>query len=491
MNVAELTPRQLAYASLIGWAGYASHGEWCCPPHLYLLAQKLSDAALNPDRHLIVSMPPQHGKSELTSKYFPAWYLGRFPRRRVILASYGAEYAEEWGGKVRDLLREHGPDVFGVRVRRDVDARNLWALEGMAASFQASGVGGSLMGRGANLLLIDDPVKGIEEALSEVHRRKTAAWFGTTAYPRLQPGGSVVIVMTRWHESDLAGHVLANSLSRGGAKWEVISLPALAEKNDPLGRAPGEALWPQRYSAEDLHRRRYAAGMTEYEWSALYQQRPSPESGLHLKREWLRYYTEPSDGQYVLGGKSTVGRHNLVTYATVDLATSEKAGADYTVIAVWGRDHLGRVLLLDLLRAQVQAPDIVKLMNAAVHKWSLSSIYVETSGFQLSILQTALRAGLPARELKAKGNKLARFLPAIAAFEGERVWLPAHASWLSVYESELLGFPTTAHDDQVDVTSYAVHVADQPEWSAVDASPPSATLTTSRPSIRPTLGGRS
>lgn len=490
MNELGLTERELASVSLVGFAGYASRHEWICAPHLYLLAQKLTEAALNPDRHLIVSMPPQHGKSELTSKYFPAWYLGQFPKRRVILASYAHDYAAEWGGKVRDLLREHGEEVFGVRVRRGVDARDLWALEGMAVSFQASGVGGSLMGRGANLLLIDDPVKGAEEALSEVYRRKTARWFGTTAYPRLQPGGSVVIVMTRWHENDLAGYVLANSLAKAdGAKWEVVSLPAFAEENDPLGRAPGEALWPQRYSRERLLARR--AGMTGYEWSALYQQRPSPESGLHLKREWLRYYTEPSPGQFVLGGAGTVGKHNLVTYATVDLATSEEVGADFTVIAVWGRDHLGRVLLLDLLRAQLQAPDIVPAMRRATDRWNLSAVYVESAGFQLSILQTALRAGLPARELKAKGGKLARFLPAIAAFEGERVWLPSSASWLAGYEHELLSFPTTEHDDQVDVTSYAVHVADQPEWSAVDASPSSATLSTRRPSIRPTLGGRS
>lgn len=484
----KLSPEELAKGSLIGWAGHASRGKWVCPPHLALLARVVTEAASKPNARVIVSIPPRHGKSKLVSEHFPPWYLGRFPDRRVILASYESDFAASWGRKARDLFSEFGPPVFNERVRADVAARASWSVAGHEGGMDTCGVGGSATGKGADLLLIDDPVKNAEEANSPTFRKRAWAWFQAVAYTRLEPNGSIVLVMTRWHQDDLAGRLL-EAAKAGGEQWEEIRLPAIAEKNDPLGRAPGEALWPARYNREALARIKKAVG--SYVWSALYQQRPSPETGLHMKREWFRYYTEPSPGQFVLGSHGTVGRHNLVTFATVDLATSEEDEADYTAIATWGRDHLNRLLLLDLVRAQLPAPDIVPAMKRALARWDLSAIWVETAGFQLSILQTAWRANLPGRELKAKGNKLARFLPAIAAFEAERVWLPSSASWLADYESELLSFPVVTNDDQVDVTSYAVHVADQPEWSAVDASPPSATLTTSRPSIRPTLGGRS
>lgn len=208
-------------------------------------------------------MPPRHGKSEMASRYTPAWYLGRYPNRRVILASYEADYAASWGRKARDLLEEHGSSLFGVCVRQDSHAANRWDLADHNGGMTTAGVGGAITGRGADLLIIDDPVKSVEEAESETYRARTWDWWRGVALTRLEPGGSVILVMTRWHEDDLAGRILQED----SANWRVLSLPAIAsdDLDDPLDREPGEPLWPERYDADALARRRQEMGSRLFE----------------------------------------------------------------------------------------------------------------------------------------------------------------------------------------------------------------------------------
>ncbi|HUE74827.1 MAG TPA: phage terminase large subunit [Pirellulaceae bacterium] len=234
---------------------------------------------------LVVSMPPQHGKSELCSKYLPAWYLGTFPDRRVILTSYEADFAGTWGRKARDLLDQWG-HLFGVAVSKRSSSVHRWDLEGREGGMTTAGVGGPITGRGAHLLVIDDPIKNDEEARSATHRQKQWDWWQSTASTRLRPGALMVVIQTRWHRDDLTGRLIREAQTNG-QRWRVVKLPALAEAHDPLGRSPGEALWPEVYTAEKLQQIKNSR--TNYYWRSLYQQDPLAEGGL----EWPESFFGP------------------------------------------------------------------------------------------------------------------------------------------------------------------------------------------------------
>jgi hypothetical protein len=244
----------------------------------------LGRVAIGSVKRLLITMPPRHGKSEFASKYFPAWYLGTFPDRRVILTSYEADFAMTWGRKVRDLLHEFGPAVFGVSVRSDSTAANRWGIEDNTGGMDTAGVGGPITGKGAHLLIIDDPVKNAEEAASETMRNKAWDWYVSTAYTRLEPAGAVILIQTRWHSDDLAGRILAHA-AETGERWDVVNLPAMAEEGDVLGRESGEPLWPERFDLDALERIRATLG--GYYFAALYQQRPGPPDGAMFKTAWL------------------------------------------------------------------------------------------------------------------------------------------------------------------------------------------------------------
>ncbi|HUT09852.1 MAG TPA: phage terminase large subunit [Thermoguttaceae bacterium] len=214
-------------------------------------------------------MPPRHGKSELISRYLPAWYLGCYPDRRVILTSHTASLAADFGGSARNLLDEWGPLHFGVSIDQNTHAKHRWRILGHDGAMLTAGVGGPITGSGADLLIIDDAIKNADQAISPVYRQKVWEWWLSTASTRLEPGGAVVVMFTRWHKDDLAGRLLAQAANR----WHVISLPAIAGDNDPLGRRPGEPLWPERYDVEALEAIRL--DQTPYWYGAMYQQVPS------------------------------------------------------------------------------------------------------------------------------------------------------------------------------------------------------------------------
>lgn len=414
---------------------------WVPARHLVYLARELLEVAAGRCRRLVVSMPPRSGKSELVSRYFPAWWLGVRPNDRVILASYEASFAASWGAKARDVLREHGPDVFGVSVRADARAGDRWELAPPhAGGMTAVGEGGALTGKGANLLVLDDVIKNAEEAASRAHREHAWEWWRSTARTRLEPGGAVVVVGTRWHEDDLIGRVLRDA-EGGGEPWRVLNLPALAEEGDSLGRKPGEALWPERYDVAALEAARRDVG--SYYFAAMYQGRPAPLDGGIFKRAWFRHEDPPP-------------LEELLRFATVDLAASTRETADYTVILVAGVDRKGRLYVLDVVRARLEGPAIVPAMKRAVVRWNLAVVGIERVAFQLALVQQARAEGVPVRELSPDKDKVARALAATAAFEGGDVVFPKAAPWLEELESELLSFPNGRHDDQVDCAAFAV-----------------------------------
>jgi hypothetical protein len=205
----------------------ASGGRWTRAPHLDLLDTLLWDLAGRHIRRLVVAMPPRHGKSEFISKYFPAWYLCLFPEHRVILTSYEAEFAATWGRKVQDLIALHGDAVAHVAVDPATTAAARWNLAGSPGGMDTAGAGGPIVGKGADLFICDDPIKNAEEASSETRREAIWDWFCSTAYTRLEPDGVFVLVMTRWHEDDLAGRILRDAAR--GDPWIYVRVPALSD----------------------------------------------------------------------------------------------------------------------------------------------------------------------------------------------------------------------------------------------------------------------
>lgn len=404
-------------------------------------------------------MPPRAGKSEFTSKYFPAYFLGKFPSQRVLFASYEAEFAASWGRKVRDLLNDHGERLFGVKIRQDTKAADRWEINKHGGGMQTCGVGGSLTGKGGNLLVCDDPIKNSEEANSELVKQKLWEWYQTTFYTRLEPGGSIILIQTRWSEDDLAGRVLERA-KETGEHWNVINFPALAEEGDLLGRKVGEPLWPERYSFEDLERIRKT--LTIYQWASLYQQRPSPETGGLFQRSWFEYYDKLSDGTDAwlkLAGKDgnarTFGLKHCRRFLTVDLAFSMKAQSDWTVIAAWAVTPDCDLILLDVHRERMTGDKLAPSIKNMMLKWECDYAGIEDVQAQTLVVQTMRRQGLTVRALKANMDKITRSIPAQIRMEAGQVWFPRTHPELENFEHELLTFPKGAHDDCCDVLAYS------------------------------------
>ena len=430
-----------------------SRGQWKTARHLDLLNDALVDVALGKTPRLLITMPPRHGKSLLTSQYFPAWYLGNYPARRVILASYEADFAAGWGRKARDLLEEHGPSLFGISIRKDSKAADRWEIAHHGGGMITAGVGGAITGRGSNILIIDDPVKNAEEANSETYREKTWEWYTSTAYTRLEPGGAVILIMTRWHEGDLAGRILAQQSEPTSDSWRVLNLPALAEDRDALGRAPGEPLWPERFTALDFSRIRQTIG--GYFFSALYGQRPTPAEGGLFKRSWFRSWARVGDF-YALGAERKLIRPaDCRRFGIVDLAFSTKKEADYTVISAWAATHEHDLILLDLIRERMEGPALVPALQEFSARHDLAYLGIEAVSAQVLVVQAARQAGLTVRPLKAETDKISRSVPAQVRMEGGQIFFPTAHAELAQIEAELLAFPRGVHDDIVDNVSYA------------------------------------
>lgn len=249
-----------------------SRGRWMPTLHLMAIEQAVLETILGRSPPmLVIEAPPRHGKSELISHYLPAWYLGTFPDRQVILTGYESSFARSWGRKARGLLEEWGEPLFGVRVRGDLRAANDWGLSGRRGGMLTAGAGGPLTGRGAHLLIVDDPIKNSSDACSEVLRDRLWDWWESTASTRLEPGGCAIVIATRWHRDDLSGRILQGNEREPGAVRR-LHLPALAEPDDVLGRAVGEPLWGARWPREKLEAMRRHKS-TEW-WEAMYQQNP-------------------------------------------------------------------------------------------------------------------------------------------------------------------------------------------------------------------------
>lgn len=452
-----------AAQSLIFFPEFISSGSWQPAPHLVLLAEKLqaiAKAVADRDesvcKRLIIQMPPRHGKSEFTSAHFPAWFLGNYPDLRVLLTSYGADLAEGFGRRNRNLLAEWGPVLWGTKISSDSSAANRWDIEGRRGGMTCAGVGGPITGKGGHICIIDDPIKNDEEANSPTYREKIWDWYRTTFRTRVEPGGAIIVIMTRWHEDDLVGRLLKQAKEDPESdQWEALSLPAIAEKDDPLGRQPGRALWSIRYNEKDLEKIRRTLGT--YWWSALYQQRPMPDEGGIFKRSWFRYFSiEPEF--YVLKrpqGEHRVRKGDCFVFQTIDLAASVKTTADFFVISTWAVTMELDVLLLDVFRDRIEGPEQRQHLLTQFNRQGARLVAIESVQYQLTFVQEARRKGLPAIELRPSKDKVSRALPMAARYEAGTVYHLEGGHYLDTYENEVLIFPNGENDDQVDTASAA------------------------------------
>lgn len=426
---------------------------------------------------LFVTMPPRHGKSYLLSEHTPAWYLARHRERRVIFASYEAEFAASFGGRAREIIKTYG-SLFDIELDKSSQAQNEWDLAGTRGGMQTAGAGGPITGKGANLLLCDDPIKNQKEALSGPQREDMWNWWHATFKTRREPGGVVVLVHTRWHEDDLGGRLLEHE----GGEWFHIDLPALqpgdpdglvdtgvhSGSRNPLCRAAGDALCPQRYTRAYLlkEQRSHPAW-----FEALYQQQPSTEgAGIFRKQDFRYWHTAgtPREPIYAMrqpgGGEKFVAVQACYHFQTVDLAHSTKTSADFTVISTWAATPDRELLLVGRFRKRIDSADHLNQfidnhadLKRAGQDVKMAGVENKTFG---STLITHLRRHRPPvcqiRKLEADTDKVTRAMPAGGACgDGELYW-PEEADWLQEWEKEHLAFPNGTHDDQVDTTAYAI-----------------------------------
>ena len=425
-----------------------SNFTWQFPKHLQYLNSKLLQVASGKIKRLLINMPPQHGKSEFTSKYFPAWYLATHPQNKLILASYETNFAVSWGRKSKEVFDESVAKYYGVKRNQNINIQGNWETE-QGGSMYCVGVGGGITGRGANIFIIDDPVKNNEQAMSPVYRDKTLDWYQSVASTRLSPESCVIIIMTRWHVDDLAGRLLKQA-ELDGDKWEVISMPAIAEPNDILGRKVGEALWENRYSKTILEERKRQVG--EFWWSAMYQQSPYLKGGKVFKDPDFYDALPP-------GGKTVIA---------VDFAYSTKTYADYSVCGV-GKMYDGKVYLMDFWRGQVEATQFASIIKQYQEKYQ-SPIYAYIGGTEKGIVDFMRKEhNLNIISRPARNDKFVRAQPVASAWNSGRILLPKENKWVNVLLQEIMSFTGVSdlNDDQVDVLSTiydCLQTTNKPLW---------------------------
>lgn len=471
----------LALASLspASFAHVVSGGSWIPFEHLILLNDYLIRLEAREITRLIVTMPPRHGKSELISRYTPAWYLGKNPDHKIILTSFGDKLATGHGGAARKLLQAWGPPVFGVEVEGNSDAD--WKIKGHTGEMVSRSVRGEITGKGAHLFIIDDPIKDELAAVSERNRETVWSWWQATASTRLELMGDeavAVLVQTRWHEDDLA----ARLIKAGG--WTLLNLPALAEApedadkdkwRDAIGRKDGDPLAVELIDRAGYEKLRAEKG--NYFFSALYQQKPMPAEGVMFKRKHFRYYRieeemvgalqvkfmviEP-EGELGegLAPPRRIDLSQCTVFQTADVAISDADTADYTVVGTFAVTGRGELLILDIQRRHFEDQQTVGFLKAENDRYGKPRMYVERFGAGRSPLAVLKRDGYPVQEIPAeagtKQNKVTRSFVAVAAYERHAVFHPyPYPSWLEDFENELTSFPNAAHDDQVDTVSYA------------------------------------
>ena len=411
------------------------------------MAEAFERVARGECKRLIINMPPRHTKSEFASYLLPAWFLGKYPHKKVIQTSHTAELAVGFGRKVRNLVdQEDYRAIFpDLNLQVDSKAAGRWNTS-KGGDYFAIGVGGAVTGKGADLLIIDDPHSEQEAVLAETSPEiydKTYEWYMSGPRQRLQPGGAIVIVMTRWSMRDLTAQVLKSAAQRGGEEWEVIEFPAIMPSGNPL--------WPEFWPAEELAALKEE--LPNSKWMAQYQQNPTSEASAIVKRDWWQVWEEkkPPPCDFVL--------------MSWDTAFEKTQRADYSALTTWGvfqhENDEGvskpNIILLNAYRERMEFPRLKKVAIEEYKEWQPDSIIIEKKASGAPLIYEMRAMGIPVQEFTpTKGNdKIARLNSVSDLFASGMVWVP-DKSWAEEVVDEVASFPAGAHDDYVDSTSMAL-----------------------------------
>jgi predicted phage terminase large subunit-like protein len=416
--------------------------------HHARMADAFERVARGEIKRLIINMPPRHTKSEFASYLLPAWFLGKYPHKKVIQTSHTAELAVGFGRKVRNLVdQEVYTRIFpGVGLQADSKAAGRWATNKQGDYF-AIGVGGAVTGKGADLLIIDDPHSEQEATLAETSPEiydKVYEWYTSGPRQRLQPGGAIVIVMTRWSKRDLTGQVLKAAAQRGGEEWEVIEFPAILPSGNPL--------WPEFWSMKELDALKEE--LPNSKWMAQYQQNPTSETSAIVKREWWQIWEkeDPPPCDFIL--------------MAWDTAFEKTNRSDYSACTTWGvfyqEDEAtgttqANIILLNAFRARMEFPELKKRAIDEYREWTPDSVIIEKKASGSPLIYEMRAMGIPVQEFTpSKGNdKISRLNAVSDIFASGMVWIP-NTSWAEEVVDEVASFPAGEHDDYVDSVSLAM-----------------------------------
>jgi predicted phage terminase large subunit-like protein len=430
----------MAYVNYV-WPSFI-HGR-----HHEKMARAFERVARGEVKRLIINMPPRHTKSEFASYLLPSWFLGMYPGKKIIQTSHTAELAVGFGRKVRNLVDSDAyKDIFpDVALQSDSKAAGRWATN-YGGDYFAIGVGGAVTGKGADLLIIDDPHSEQEAALSETNPEiydKTYEWYTSGPRQRLQPGGAIVVVMTRWSKKDLTGQVLKAAAQRSGEEWEVIDFPAIMPSGKPL--------WPQFWSLKELSALKEE--LPNGKWMAQYMQQPTSDVSAIIKREWWRIW--PDD-------EAPFCEFVIQSWDTAFLKTER---SDYSACTTWGvfykPDSLGinraNIILLNAFKSRMEFPELKQRAMQEYKEWNPDTLVVEAKAAGSPLIFELRAMGIPVQEFTpTKGNdKIARLNSVADIFASGMVWVP-NTSWAEELVEEVASFPSGEHDDMVDSMSQAL-----------------------------------
>ena len=414
--------------------------------HHKVMAKKFQEIAEGKCKRLIINMPPRHTKSEFASYLLPAWFLGKFPGKKIIQCSNTAELAVGFGRKVRNLVdsAQYANTFPNVHLRQDSKAAGRWATSGNGEYF-AIGVGGTVTGKGADLLIIDDPHSEQEAKLASTNPEvfdNVYEWYTSGPRQRLQPGGAIVIVMTRWSKRDVTGRILQSAMEReGNDEWEVIEFPAILPSGNPL--------WPQFWSIEELEALR--SELPASKWNAQYQQSPTSEEGAIVKREWWKVWEaeDPPRCEFVL--------------QSWDTAFTKNERSDYSACTTWGVFYPNEdpndpnIILLDAFKRRMEFPELKETAYRTYMEWEPDSFIVEAKASGAPLIFELRAMGIPVQEFTpSRGNdKIVRINSVADLFASGKVWAP-QTRWADELIEEMASFPNSEHDDLVDSSTQAL-----------------------------------
>ncbi|AKG05531.1 hypothetical protein AAV35_012745 [Salimicrobium jeotgali] len=455
--VAVAAQDELARRSFRDYVVRVHRGAYTHFRHTEYIADSLEPIAIGEQKHIIIEMPPRHGKSMTVTESFPSYFLSRNPDKRVIAASYSDGLARKFGRLNREKLDEYGKRLFDVSLSGINAAQNNWGIDGGRGGMIATGIGGSITGEGADLLLIDDPFKNKEEADSSTIREKVWGEWESTLSTRLHKGGSVVVIMTRWHEDDFVGRLL----ERSPYNWERIRMPAIAEdEDDLLGREKGEPLCTELgFDEEWAESKKIEVGTRT--WTALYQQRPSPAGGSIFNRHWWKFYVPDEATKARLANPEGVVVLPKVwdkKAQSWDCTFKDSGSSDYVVGQVWGKQK-ANFFLLDQFRDRMSLPETMKAIRNMTSKYpEAKSKYIEDKANGPAVIQMLKDEIAGLIPVNPEGGKEVRANAVAPSVESGNVYLPhpSIAPWVNDLIEEFTSFPNGKNDDMVDSTTQAL-----------------------------------